>query len=272
MADLKVFVRRKRFENRLLRTPLTAYRHLRLHRADVLLATYPRSGTTWMKFILYELLTGNEADFRSVHEGMAYIGDRDGGAQCLPGKGRIMQTHEPFYSGTNKVIYVVRDPRAVVVSLYYWLLRRGQVDGSLHEFVPLWVKGRGTPWKSWSDHVGYWLATKANKEGRMHILRYEDLKAQPEAVIATVLRFLDQQRTPLEVARAIENNRLEEMQRKEASAPGMLRKAVRPDIPFVRNGSSSGWRDELSADDHRQIITSYGPLMEKLGYHPGPAV
>ena len=266
-----MYVRRKRFENRLLRTPLTAYRHRTLRDGDVLLATYPRSGTTWMKFILYELLTGREADFRAVREGVPYIGERDAGADCLPGAGRIVQTHEPYYSGANKVIYVIRDPRAVVVSLYYWLMRRGQVSGSIHEFVPQWVRGRGTPWRSWSDHVEYWLASKANRRDEMHLVRYEDLKESPHDEVAKTLRFLDQDRPDQAIDEAIEHNRLEEMRRKEASAPGM-RNAVRPDIPFVRSGSSSGWRDELTAADLALIVDSYRPTMERFGYATGPTV
>lgn len=268
MKQLLSFVRQNRFESSHLRKPLTAYRYRSLEPADAILATYPRSGTTWMKFMLFEVLSKEPADFPALRTAIPYVGQRGVGRRVLTGGGRIVQSHEPYFTGDHRVLHVVRDPRSVVVSLYYWLLRRGQVRGTLDEFVPRWIAGKGTPWGSWATHAGFWLGSSPAREGRLRLVRYEDLQSTPHEEMESILEFLGVPRSPAEIGAAVENNTVERMQEKESKAAGMQR-AARPDIPFVRKGSTSGWKEELSQSSEVLIMTAYASVLPRLGYQPG---
>ena len=265
MSTLKAALKRQRFRNRSLRRPLTWYRHRGLSESDVFLATFPRSGTTWTRFMLYEIFTGEQADFRALMKGIPYIGQQEDAPRWLKGGGRILQTHEPFCDRDRKVLYMVRDPRSVVVSQFYWLKRRNQVDGEIAEFVPEWLKGRLMPWGTWSDHVNYWLDSEPARSERLHLIRYEEMKAEPKDQIEGILRFLEADVEPGRIDRAIENNTLERMKEKEDDAPRM-KKAARPEFRFVRSGSTTGWRKELPEESQRLVIEACRGAMQRLGY------
>ena len=62
----------------LARTPVRSFvvalRHLGLRRDDAFLSAYPRSGSTWVKFLLYEGLTGQAAGFEVSSNAIPHIG------------------------------------------------------------------------------------------------------------------------------------------------------------------------------------------------------
>src|SRR5688572_26204499 len=75
-----------------IRVPYNWLRHRRLRSADAFLASYPRSGSTWTRFLLFELLTGTPADFTPVIRTIQYIGDHHDSPALLPGGGRLIKT------------------------------------------------------------------------------------------------------------------------------------------------------------------------------------
>ena len=58
---------RRKFSTTLLRKPVLWLRHHGFRPEDVFLGSYPRSGTTWSRFVLYEILTGQEGGFDDVN-------------------------------------------------------------------------------------------------------------------------------------------------------------------------------------------------------------
>ena len=49
---------RRKFAGTVLRTPLIWWRHRGLEPSDMFFAAYPKSGTTWARFVLFEMLSG----------------------------------------------------------------------------------------------------------------------------------------------------------------------------------------------------------------------
>src|ERR1039458_1944252 len=131
-----------------LLVPIIWLRHCGLDSADVLLASYPRSGQNWTRFLLYELLTRTPADFDTLEYVIPKIGAHGQAPALLPGCGRLIQTHEPWRKEYKRAIYLVRDVRDVLLSDYAW-------DDSLHlpayfdihnfdEYVLPWEIGRAS--------------------------------------------------------------------------------------------------------------------------------
>jgi len=129
-ADLARTIRSLRFKSKPLRAPVVALRHLGLREHDVFLACYPRSGSTWLRFILAELLTETPAEFKTVNAQIPYVGRHPNAPPSLPGKGRLIGTHELRLPPGKRAIYLIRDPRDVAPSYYQWQLRHGVFSGA----------------------------------------------------------------------------------------------------------------------------------------------
>src|SRR4051812_6576959 len=94
--------------NRCVRTSAAAYRHRVCSPQDVVIASYPKSGNTWLKFLLTDLLLGADANFDLAERAIPLVGARECGAASLPGGGRLWKSHEPYSS-----VYGRRCRRAV---------------------------------------------------------------------------------------------------------------------------------------------------------------
>jgi hypothetical protein len=266
----RTVIRRAYFKNRSMRLPVNVIRHRGTRPNDLFIASYPRSGTTWLRFLLFELLTGEPAEFVSVNESIPYVGRHRGARELLPWGGRAIQTHETFLHGVTSAIYLVRDPRSVVLSEYRWQLRTGLFEGSFESFFDAFVSGRANPYGRWDRHVDTWTSSRLAAEGRLHIVRFIDLRTDTVGELSRILDFLGVQRSTSVVERVVANNGLSEMQMKEERAPeGALGTRARPDIRFVQAGSTSAWRSELTPEHARAIEERFEPTLQRvLTDHP----
>src|SRR5215469_3707989 len=128
---------------------------------DVFLTSYPRSGNTWCRFLLGNLVYPSDPmtflNLESRVPDMYVHSDRE--MRNLP-RPRMIKSHECFDPRYKKVVYIVRDPRDVAVSNYHWELKRRVLsdDCSLEQFVPRFIAAEIEPkLGSWSDHVLSWL-------------------------------------------------------------------------------------------------------------------
>lgn len=220
-----------------------------------------------MRFILFEILSGDSADFYALQDAIPYIGRQQFAPKWLPDAGRLIQTHESYCDrGDRKIIFLVRDPRSVVVSQYYWYKRDGRIAArGADDFVSEWIHGSGVPWDSWARHASFWLDSESARNNRLHLVRYEDLKRDPMGQIQGVLGFLGVSKEPAVIRTAIDNNTLERMKAKEETRSRMKV----PDDPrfrFIRSGSTSGWRKELSAASQRSITEAFHDTLSRLRY------
>jgi len=105
---------------------------------DVIIATYPKSGTTWMQQLLHALRTGGDLAFEEITQvvpwiEMAYDMDieLDQAQRAQP---RLFKTHNNGHDawGGCRYIFLVRDPRDVLVSFHRffegWLFEPGSID------------------------------------------------------------------------------------------------------------------------------------------------
>jgi hypothetical protein len=253
------------------------FRKLRIERDitifpdDVFLTSYPRSGNTWTRFLVGNLVHQNEAvTFLTVERlvpDMYKSSDRVLRNLVRP---RIVKSHECFDPRYRKVVYIVRDPRDVAVSNYHWELKLRSVrDGfPIEDFVPRWMEPEFWPRiGSWGDHVTSWLSTRQGKKGFL-LLRYEDLKKDPQRALAQVAEFLGIEPTLERLNRAVELSSADNMRKleKQESAQWVATTLTRQDKPFVRNATSGGWKTVLPEQTVVYIEKHWGHLMRNLGY------
>jgi len=237
---------------------------------DTFLVSYPKSGNTWTRFLVANLIHRDEAvTFANIESIVPDCVKNTRRQLARIPRPRIVKSHEYFDSRYRKVMYIVRDPRDVVVSYYHFHLKtRVIADGyPLEVYVSRFIAGELDGYASWRDNVVSWLATRQHSESFL-FLRYEDMMEDPVAELRKIAAFLGLERTPEELARAVERSsaeRMRELERKQADV-WVNTKKTRKDIPFVRTATTGGWKQTLPATLAGKIESAWGPTMQDLGY------
>jgi hypothetical protein len=113
----------------------------------------------------------------------------------------------------------------------------------------------------WSSHVRSWIDAPGLN---VHVVRYEDLLADPMQYFGAVARFLDLPDEPEGLARAIDASRFEELARQEQASG--FRERSRTAERFFRSGRAGGWREALSDAQVGQVVGAHAPVMRRFGY------
>jgi hypothetical protein len=254
--------------------PITvSFRFIGVGSQDVLVASYPRSGSTWLRFLLTEVLTGRPAEWDVVNRTIPDLGRHQDAPALLPDRGRLIKTHDRSAGPCRKAVYLVRDVRDVVLSEYRWRLRGGS-DRTLDQHIAETLAA-DTPMSlfgPWPDHVAYWLGTDLARGGDLLLVRFEDLRADPAGKLAEALAFLGIPASAEAVAAAIENNSVRRMKDKEDRALNADVAAGDARFRWVGEGSVMGWRSKLDGEQAAMIETRMGDALAKLGYPVGPGM
>jgi hypothetical protein len=251
----RALLREYAIRSRLLRSALSPASIRAERRADVLLISYPKCGRTWLTLLLVKAM----AEHAGVHEFDPLSNDLLGGQ--VPGLPHVRISHDddphwktPRALGRSKrryrdkkVLLLVRDPRDVVVSMYFERTKRERAyDGTLSEFLR---EERG----SLATILGYydvWARERAVPRA-LCLVRYEDLRAEPARELRRILAFLGLAHVSDEhVAAAVAYASFENMRSMEVGdvlQSGRLR-ARDPGDPEsykTRKGKVGGYRDYL---------------------------
>jgi len=249
-------------------------RSLNVHPDDVYLVGYPKSGNTWLNFMVACLRAARpeDVDFETVEQHFVadiYFND----AQVLSGlaRPRYLKSHESYDVRYPKVVYIVRDPRAVAVSYYHHSIGLQNIgeDYPLEKFVNSFMHGGCDGYGTWKEHVRGWLDAGRRNEERILIVRYEDLKLDTERELAKIAAFLCIDANEDKIRAAVMWARPGNM-RKLESATRMLESPVfsnfKGDRFFVRNATSDGWKQELDDESRQRVEADWGDVMRELGY------
>jgi len=244
---------------------------------DVFLTSFPRSGNTWARFLVGNLVHPDEpVTFLNLEKRVPdmYIhSDREMRNLKRP---RVIKSHECFDPRYKKVVYIVRDPRDVAVSNYHWELKKGSFrdDFPVQQFVPRWMEGFYWPrLGNWVEHVTSWLSTRRDHEGFL-LVRYEDLIKNTQYELERLARLFSIEPSDERLRRTIELSSADRMRQLESSEGGkwLQTKYTRQDKPFVRGATSGGWKAVLPEESVAYIETHWGHVMQDLGYEPGTPV
>lgn len=277
-----------------------AGRSLTVFPDDTFIVSFPRSGNTWTRFLVANLAhPRGPVSFANIESLIPDIYAHSRRYLKRISRPRILKSHEYFDPRYKRVLYIVRDPRDVALSSYYFHLKQRQIEEQypIRDYVSRFVAG--SSWKgcaSWGENVISWLATRPSRSGDNDskrlgepwgawsekalytreysedflLLRYEDMLADPQRVLAKIAGFLHIPESAGRLARAVELSSAGCMRKLENKESHMwiTTKATREDIPFVRTARSGAWRSELPESCICEIESAWAPLMRSLGYEP----
>jgi hypothetical protein len=269
---------------------------------DIFLVSFPKSGNTWMRFLLGNLMNPDKSvgfvDVESVVPDIAGSPRADLRRLKRP---RLIKSHDCFDPRYPRVVYIIRDPRDVTVSIYYYAKKVKNIDDSLSlgAFVKqrMLVPGRSYN-GTWGEHAGSWLVNPMNiaelsfqnngasphssnfepramleagarGHGREFLLvRYEDLLQDAQSELCRIAKFLGFETSPERIARAVEQSSADSMRKLESeqNLQWVTTRETRKDIPFVRKAKSGEWQRALGAESIAEIESAWGHLMRLTGY------
>lgn len=234
--------------SRVTRSVLLGSGLLALRKSDFLLSSYPRSGSTWTRHFLCNLISLSEWEGRDVGQTLNHVMPALGTSNLLRSWPhttipRVIKTHAPYslFFGRASALGLIRDPRDVMVSRYHLLRDRvGAFDGTFNDFIrdpELGLESWFRHYASWQDHWDL-------------VMRYEDMLADPYREFGRLLDRIGV-RCPEELFReAITRSSFQQMQQAE--------KQREPSVPggglFYRSGSSGQWSGYFSDDDFAHYL------------------
>jgi hypothetical protein len=257
-----------------LRSPLTSIRHWGLDSRDAFIASYPRSGNTWLRFVLFDILApGQTAGFNEVNHIIAEVGLHGPAIPLLPGGGRLIKTHEPYRKQYQKAIYLVRDVRDVVLSEFAYQKALGWISDDFDRFLREFLRGEVNPFTPWHRHVPGWMDSPLARSSNFLLIKFEDMRRNTEQAVNDVLDFLGVIVDPQTVRDALANNTLQRMQEKEQRSPQLSDTAPKSngseESRFIRSGSVGGWRTRLTDLQVEMIEHQAGDVLTCMGYPTG---
>lgn len=242
---------------------------------DVYLATNPKSGTTWLKAIVFSIMnrkrynnftTDHPLLKFSPHEVVPFM-ELDlfrttpiADPEILPSP-RILATHiaynmlpESIQNSSCPIVYICRNPKDVFVSFWQFSVKMRPKDLpelSFEEAFDLFCHGVTPCGPFWDQALGYWKAS-VEFPNRVLFLKYEDMKTEPLLCTKRIAEFLGQPFSLQEeengiVQEIVKLCSFESMSNLEVNRNGKsrVRAEVKNDV-FFRQGKVGDWKNHLT--------------------------
>jgi hypothetical protein len=245
-------------------------RNLTVFSDDAFLVSYPKSGNTWARFLIANLLRPQEkvgfANIHAIIPGIDVVPHREMLRFPRP---RIIKSHQYFDPRYRRVVYIVRDPRDVALSEYHAQRKSKRISDQypIEEFVRRFLAGESCDYGSWGEHAASWLSTRYGQPGFL-LLRYEDMLQDTARELSRMAEFLGLHPTSELIEQAVSRSRADNMRKLEKSQAALFNatKDTRQDILFVRSAKAGGWHSELPESSILQIEQAWGHVIRWLGY------
>lgn len=241
---------------------------------DVIAVTYPKSGTIWMQEILPLVLNGG--DLTPIHnipnwDRVPWLEEsRLGVVVDQLASPRALVSHFPyhlmppsFHTSKAKVIYVMRNPKDVIVSSYYFHQMAGFLEdpGTFDEFMDKFLEGR-VLFGKWTDHVKSWRHTELGD--RIMYMTYEEMVQDLPAALRRMSDFLGRNLSEEVIQKIAEHCSFKTMKANNMSNFSLVPKVLMDSekSPFLRKGVVGDWKNHFGSEQLAKFTSVIRKEME----------
>ncbi len=216
--------------------------------SDIYIVSYPKSGTTWVQQILYQLKTGGDMTFSHIAKEIPHIEEPrlHQTLETLEAP-RIFKTHLTYKQipKKGKYICVLRHGMDVAVSYYHHYLCHNEYQHSFDHFYRKFLAGK-VAFGSWFEHVRDW---RLNAEQRdVLYIFFEDLLTDLEGNLRKIAAFTGLPLQDENMPRLLEYCSFSYMKdhqiQFDLGIVFLLELGFRPGH-FIRKGEKEQWREVL---------------------------
>lgn len=208
----------------------------------LLIASYPRSGSTWFRFVLCNLYYSHiQHDFASVNQYIPPIDD-PAGMKAAINDPLFYKTHGLHHSG--RVIFLHRHVGDVLISEWWYKKKFHDDQRTLAEYIQATSFGQG-----WREHVNWYFPCA-------HTLAFDLIGKVSSYAFCGLPRPL--------VEAALQKSSFDRLKEVEKKGFGIY-PSGNPDISFIRDGHSGQW---LELDDaiRDTLLEKNFTQLKMLGY------
>ncbi len=246
---------------------------------DVIVTTYPKSGTTWMKQIAVQIGYLGNGEYKHIDDVVPWpdkLVPQEGpelnditGLKDSPTGVHVIKSHLEAnyipYDTAAKVICVVRDPKDTLVSVVHFENGFNKLMFTHEVPVDEWVKAFQTerfiyqPWAMFTD--SWW---RQRNRDNVLVMFYEDMVKDPLETVKTVAEFIEVELNREQLDKVCEKCSFSYMKANDKKfAPPAFDTGGR--VPMVRSGKSGNSKELLSKEAQHQINQYCIQELAKLG-------
>nr|NP_001132954.1 sulfotransferase family 1, cytosolic sulfotransferase 8 [Danio rerio]ACA81604.1 SULT1 ST8 [Danio rerio] len=247
---------------------------------DILIATHPKAGTTWVSYILDLLYFGKEDPKHQtklpIYKRVPFLEScfpvmPSGTEQAdnLPTSPRLIKTHLPvqlipksFWEQNSRVVYVARNAKDTVVSYFHFTrMNMAQPEpGDWNIFLEDFIKGQRV-FGSWFDHVcGWWEKKKTYPN--LHYMFYEDMAKDINCELESLCTFLKLSRSDEEKEKIINDVQFDAMKQNKMTNYSTVPVMDCTISPFMREGKVGDWKNYFTVAQNEHFDKDYKQKMK----------
>ncbi|XP_062109635.1 cytosolic sulfotransferase 12-like [Humulus lupulus] len=268
---------------------LSIQKHFKSLDNDILLVTTPKSGTTWLKAIIFSLvnrsvfpdtkhnhplLTTNPHTLVPILELSLYmpskskhvIPDLSSIFKASVDSPRFLSTHLPYVSLPDsvknspcKLVYLCRNPKDVFVSLWHFTNRlkpESCAQNTIEESFEKFCEGVSSYGPVWDHSLGYWKVSSERPE-KVLFLNYDDMRKEPFSHVKKLAEFLGfpfstEEENNGDVTRILELCTFDNLSNLEVNRTGKL-SSGEENKAFFRRGEVGDWVNYLTPEMTKKI-------------------
>ncbi|KAM8846127.1 amine sulfotransferase-like [Synchiropus picturatus] len=250
--------------------------HMEVRPTDVCIVTFPKSGSAWMQQILVQIMDEAHPDQAEDENNRRRVPWIEGGTldKCERERPdpRLYGTHVTpdmlplgIQEKRVKTIYVMRNPKDVLVSLYHfsisWVML--ETPKSFNEFFDDFMDGK-VYIGSWFDHIREYHREKDKLN--LHYVIYEDMLKDLRGEVEKICKFLEKDLPDEAIDRVVESATFQNMKTNpKANYKDLLDEGrYRRDVPTMRKGKAGDWKNYFTVAQNEYFDQVFQEKMDGI--------